>query len=144
MTSVSVNETFQCPPEQFFSIITDYEKYPEFLSEIQRCEVVKNQGKEPLVEFEIFFLKTFIYRLRMKETSPTELSWVFESGDLFKRAHGKWLLTQSQTTENTTEVSYSVEAQFKLFVPGPIAKTLLKVNLPNMMRSYAQRVDALF
>ena len=141
MASASTTEVFKCSPEQFFSIITDYEKYPEFLPEVNKCEVVDTESDRQLVEFEISIIKNFTYRLWMEKTPSTELSWSFDSGELFKSSIGKWILS---SVDAGTRVSYSVEAQFKIFVPGPMAKALIKVNLPSMMQAYHKRVDSLF
>ena len=141
MASASTTETFKCSPEQFFSIITNYESYPDFLPEVNKCEVIEENGNCKLVEFEISVVKNFTYRLWMKETEPTELSWVFDSGDLFKVSTGKWTLS---SVEGGAQASYNLEAKFKIFVPGPIAKTIINVNLPNMIQAYHQRVTSLF
>ena len=33
MASAKTSEKFNCTPEEFFKIVSDYEKYPEFLDE---------------------------------------------------------------------------------------------------------------
>jgi len=43
-----------------------------------------------------------------------------------------------------TKATYSVEATFGVFVPGPVANTLLKVNLPAMMSAYHKRVKEVY
>lgn len=137
MAAANTTETFSCTPEQFFAIVSDYEKYPEFLSEVKSCKVIKNDGNKKLVEFHVSVVKTFTYRLWITEDKPKGLSWTLESGDLFKTSVGSWDLTDSA---GKTQAKYSVDATFKVFVPGPVAKALVSVNLPNMMNAYKQRV----
>jgi ribosome-associated toxin RatA of RatAB toxin-antitoxin module len=141
MAAASTVEVFPCSPEQFFKIIADFEKYPEFLSEVKQCKVLKADGNKKLVEFQVSVIKTFSYRLWLTEEGPKRLSWTLEGGDLFKTSVGSWDLTDKG---GKTEAKYAVEATFKVFVPGPVAKALVNVNLPNMMKAYQQRVKSLY
>lgn len=142
MASAKATEVFDCTPEQFFKIITDYEKYPEIVSEVSECKIVEEKGpNEKIVEFKVSMIKTFSYRLRLKETPNSKLEWSLDSGDIFKTSNGHWILTEEN---GKTRVEYYVEATFKIFVPGPIAKTLVSVNLPAMMSSYKKRVKELY
>ncbi len=141
MASAETKETFPCSVEQFYSIITDYEKYPEFLDEVQGCRVIESNDNKKLVEFDVKVIKDFSYRLWITEEPENRIHWVFDSGDLFKVSNGSWDL---KDIGGKVEASYAVDAKFKVFVPGPIAKTLVKVNLPNMMKNYHNRVASLF
>lgn len=137
MASASTTEIFPCTPQQFYAIVTDYEKYPEFLSEVKKCTVVKTDGNKKLVEFNVSVIKTFSYRLWITENPNKGLSWTLDSGDLFKTSTGSWDLND---LGGKTKADYKVDATFKVFVPGPVAKALVNVNLPNMMKSYQERV----
>lgn len=139
MAAASTTEIFPCSNEQFFSIISDYEKYPEFLSEVKSCKVVKTDGNKKLVEFTVSVIKTFSYRMWMTETAPNAISWNLDGGDLFKTSSGSWKL---QDMGGKTKADYAVDATFKVFVPGPVAKALVNVNLPNMMKAYQERVKS--
>lgn len=142
MAGASTTETFPCTRDQFFDLITDFSKYPLFLSEVKQCRVVDEKGGRKLVEFHVNVIKTFSYRMWMTEERPNRLAWTLESGDLFKTSVGSWDL--SETADGKTAAKYSVEATFKVFVPGPVAKALVNVNLPNMMRAYKERVKAVY
>ena len=43
-----------------------------------------------------------------------------------------------------TRATYSLDATFGIFVPGPIANTMVSVNLPNMVSSYHKRIKQLY
>ena len=141
MSSAETTEIFSCTPKQFFDLVTDYEKYSEFLSEVKECKVVGNEGGRKLVEYQISLIKNFSYRLWMTE-EENKVSWTFDSGDLFKVSSGHWALEEAEGGK--TKAHYAVEAKFKVFVPGPIAKSLVNVNLPSMMSSYHKRVEQLY
>ncbi|MCB0361751.1 MAG: SRPBCC family protein [Bdellovibrionales bacterium] len=141
MAGAETTEVFECTPKQFFSIVSDYPNYNKFLSEVTSCEIVKTEGNRKLVEFHVFMLKNFSYRLWITEDPDEGIHWHFESGDLFKESNGFWKL---KDLGGKTQATYGVEAKFKLFVPGPVAKALVNVNLPNMMSAYQKRVRELY
>jgi ribosome-associated toxin RatA of RatAB toxin-antitoxin module len=141
MASASATEVFNCSKDDFFKIIADYEKYPEFLAEVKDCRVVETIGAKKKVEFTVSVIKSFSYELWMSETPTDRIEWDFAGGDLFKRSSGSWVL---EDQAGKTKATYTVEADFKMFVPGPVAKTLISVNLPNMMSAYHKRVSELY
>ncbi len=141
MAKASTTELFNCTPEQFFKIISDYEKYHEFLAEVKKCTVLKTEGARKLVEYNVSVVKTFKYTLWMTENAPHGINWELASGDVFKTSVGSWKL---ENEAGKTRATYSVEATFGMFVPGPIANALVSVNLPNMMSSYHKRVKQVY
>ena len=141
MASAETTEFFQCKPDQFYQVVSNYEKYPEFLSEVKECKLIKSEPSRKLVEFHVALIKSFRYRLWISEEPGKRIHWTLESGDLFKTSTGSWDLREKN---NGTEITYKVDATFKIFVPGPIAKALVSVNLPNMMSAYKKRVKELY
>lgn len=141
MAGAQTTELFNCTPEEFYKIISDYEKYSDFLSEVKNVRVVESQEKRKLVEFHISLIKSFSYRLWINENPGKGIHWSLESGDLFKVSNGAWDLSDEG---GKTRAKYSVEAAFKVFVPGPVAKALVNVNLPNMMAAYHKRIKDLY
>lgn len=141
MAQAQASEVFHCSVENFFKILTDYEKYPQFLSEVKSCHVVETKGNKKLVEYQISLIKSFTYSLWMTEAAPNNISWDFANGDIFKQMSGYWKLSDEA---GKTRADYMIEAKFGMFVPGPIAKGIIEVNLPNMMGSYHKRVKELY
>lgn len=141
MASASTSEVFNCTPAEFFKIVTDYPSYSQFLSEVKSCTVVKSEGNRKLVEYQVNVIKSFKYQLWMTETEPSMVSWEFAGGDIFKTMKGHWKI---EDQAGKSKVTYYVEATFGMFVPGPITKALLDVNLPNMISSYHKRIKQLY
>lgn len=138
MPGAKHTEIFNCSPPEFYKLISDYEKYPEFLQEVKECKILKSEAGKKLAEFKVSVIKSFSYQLWLTENEPYEISWVFAGGDIFKTSIGSWKL--SEAPQGKTKAEYSVDATFGVFVPGMIAKTLLSVNLPSMMSAYHKRV----
>ncbi len=141
MAKATATEVFNCSPDQFFKIISDYEKYHEFLQEVKQCKVLKTEGNRKLVEYHVSVIKSFKYSLWMTETAGHGLNWEFAGGDLFKTSIGSWKL---ENEAGKTRATYAVDATFTMFVPGPIANALVSVNLPGMMSAYHKRVAQLY
>jgi ribosome-associated toxin RatA of RatAB toxin-antitoxin module len=141
MAAASHTEVFNCSVPEFYKLVTDYEKYPQFLQEVKDCRVLKQDGARKLVEYKVVVMKTFTYQLWTTEKEPTDVNWTFAGGDVFKTTNGSWKL---EDQAGCCKATYSVEATFSMFVPGPIAKTLLSVNLPSMMSSYHKRVKDVY
>ncbi len=141
MAKASTTELFNCTPEQFYKIISDYSKYSEFLSEVKSCKVIKDEGARKMVEYQVSVIKNFKYSLWMTEDVNKSIVWEFASGDVFKTMKGSWKL---QDEAGKCRATYEVEASFGVFVPGPIANALVSVNLPNMMSSYHKRLKQVY
>jgi coenzyme Q-binding protein COQ10 len=141
MPGASQTEVFNCSAPEFFKIISDYEKYPQFLQEVKSCKILKSDGPKKLVEFKVSVIKSFTYQMEIAESEPKTVKWEFTSGEIFKTSTGSWVLDEQ---DGKTKATYSVDATFGVFVPGMIAKTLLSVNLPSMMNAYHKRVKELY
>lgn len=141
MAEAKTTELFNCSVDEFYKLISDYEKYPEFLKEVKGCKVLNVEGNRKLVEYTVSVVKDFSYRLWMTEEPPHKIHWVLDSGDLFKVSNGYWEL---QDEAGKTRATYFVEAKFNMFVPGPIAKALVNVNLPTMISAYHKRVKDVY
>jgi ribosome-associated toxin RatA of RatAB toxin-antitoxin module len=140
MVAASAIAIFPCTPEQFCAIVSDYERYPEFISEIKQCRVVRSEGDKKLVEFHVSGIKTFSYRLWITENPPERIAWRLESSDLFDTSVGSW---SCGAAAGKTQAKYSVDVTFKVFVPGLVAQALMNVNVANTVSAFRRRVEAL-
>ncbi|MBX2986386.1 MAG: SRPBCC family protein [Bdellovibrionaceae bacterium] len=141
MASASTTEVFNCTPAEFFKIVIDYPNYPQFLSEVKKCTVLKTEGERKLIEYQVSMIKSFKYSLWMTEQEPGLVSWEFAGGDIFKTMKGHWKL---EDQAGKCRATYFVDATFGLFVPGPVTKALLDVNLPNMVSAYHKRIKTIY
>lgn len=141
MAQINHVEVFNCTPDEFFNILVDYEKYPEFLKDVKSCKVLESSDGEKRVQYGISVIKDIIYTNKHFETRPHEVKWVFEKGDLFKSMKGGWRL---EDVSGKTKATYVIAAEFGVFVPSMIIKTVLSANLPAMMQAYHKRVKDLY
>ena len=142
MAAASHTEVFNCTPKELYQLVTDYEKYPEFLAEVKACKVLKTEGNHKLVDYKVSVVKAVNYQLKTTEVEPSLVSWEFAGGEVFKTMSGSWKL--EEVPGGKTKATYAVEGTFKMFVPGPVANTLLSVNLPAMMTAYHKRIQQIY
>lgn len=141
-SQAEVTEIFNCTPEEFFALVADYESYPEFLTEMKDVKILKQTKTSKEMEYTVSVIKTFKYIITAKEKAPSSVEFEFKSGEIFKSMKGSWSIQKSGKSK--CEVTYKIEANFGLLVPGAIAKTLVSVNLPAMMKSFHKRVKKIY
>ncbi len=141
MATASTKEVFNCSVEEFFKIVSDYEKYSEFLPEVKSVKVTKNEGGVKEMDYHVSLIKSIKYKLKVKEVPNESVNFDFVSGDVFKSMKGSWKLANK---DGKCAVDYNVEATFGMLVPESMAKTLVAANLPLMMSNFRKRVKQVY
>jgi len=141
MPGASISVTINVPCKVLYEVVTDFENYPEFLSETRRVEVIRKTAKSAQVDFEIRIIKKIHYTLDYKLTPNKKVVWTFVEGDSFRDCHGSW--TMKEKKKGITEATYNVDVSFGLFVPKKITEMLVGKNLPNLMQSFKDRAESL-
>lgn len=140
MANVSRTEVVDIEIGKIYDAIADYAKYPEFVEGVNETNVISKTDTAAKVEYSVSMIKTFKYTLNIKQTRPTGISWTLDSGDLFKKNNGEWIL--KDLGNGKTEVTYSLDLDFKMFAPTSILNSLTSKNLPSMMESFFKRARA--
>lgn len=141
MPGASTSVIIEVPPKAIYDVITDFEQYPEFLSEMRHVDIISKSAKTAQVEFTIKVIKTIHYTLDYKFTPNKKMAWTFVDGDTFKDCFGSWSFVEIE--KGVTEATYKVDVSFGLFVPKKITEMLVGSNLPNLMRSFKERAESL-
>ena len=142
MARAEAKEIINVPIEKFYQVITDYEKYPEFIKEMTDIEVLEEEDGVKVVEFHINLMKAVKYSLKLEETNPpSEINWTLVESDFFKKNDGGWKL--EKVDENTTEATYFIDCDFKILVPSMIVNSVVRAQLPKMLHSFKERAESL-
>ena len=136
MPEVHYSEIIPVPKELLHSVIADYKKYPEFLTEIKQAKIVVQRPKT--VDFELELIKKFHYRLKFRETKD-EISWQLVESNLFKKNDGRWALTEID--KGQTEAHYYLDIDFGFLVPKFIVASLVEKDLPKMVSRFKKRAQ---
>ena len=127
------------PIARMFEVVTDYERYPEFLPDVRRAELKRRDGNIAEVTFEIEVIKRIRYTLRMEETEPTALNWTLVKGDFMKLNNGRWTL--EALGEQQTRATYAIELKLGAMVPSSITTKLAARNLPDTLERFKRQAE---
>jgi ribosome-associated toxin RatA of RatAB toxin-antitoxin module len=128
------------PPEFFFTVVTDFERYPEFVTTMKGVRVLRRGTDDLDVEFQLELIKSIRYTLRLKTAPPSRVEWTLLQGDLMKENTGGWTLTPGGR-DGTTRATYRVNLALKGLVPRYITNKLVEVQLPEMLEQFKRRAE---
>jgi ribosome-associated toxin RatA of RatAB toxin-antitoxin module len=140
MATASRTEVVDIDINKLYNVLEDYAKYPEFVDGVNEIRVISKTETAAKVEYGINMIKSFKYIINIKQERPSRISWKLDSGDLFKKNDGEWKL--KDLGNGKTEVTYSLDVDFKMFAPNSILSALTNKNLPLMMESFFKRAKS--
>ncbi|CAM3131628.1 SRPBCC family protein [Corallococcus sp. ZKHCc1 1396] len=132
--------TINAPIEKVFDVITDYDRYAEFLSEVKKVSTSQRQGNTVQVHYEVDVVKTIRYTIKVTEERPKRMSWTFVNGEVMKDNKGSWTLEPDG--EGKTRATYNVEMALGMLVPKAIVNGLVDNQLPKMLEAFKRRAEA--
>jgi ribosome-associated toxin RatA of RatAB toxin-antitoxin module len=140
MPGASRSIVVNAPPEKVFDTIVNYDRYPEWLTEVKKIRTSDRKGNEVKVHYEVDFkVKTIRYTILAREERPQRMSWSFVEGEVMKDNKGSWVLEPEG--EGKTKITYSVEVTVGPLVPKSILNTLVDQSLPKMLEAVKRRVE---
>lgn len=129
------------PPAVLFDIITDYERYPEFLDGFKSAKVLERGEGYAIARFTLDLIKTVHYTIRLTEKKPDSVSWTLVESNLLKVNNGGWTLVE--LPGGRTRVTYRLEVGIGRFVPKMITDRLSGSTLPVTMKAFKERAEKL-
>ena len=143
MAKAEKTEIFDVPADKFYKAIIDYKSYPQFVDGVESVEIKNESADGATVTMNLNLIKKISYTIKLNHTPNKEVNWSLVSGDMMKINNGKWTL--KDLGQARTEVTYSLEVEFKGFLPGLglIEKTLVNTNLPLAMKAFAKKAASL-
>lgn len=128
------------PVEKCFEIISDYERYADFLPEVRKIRTSNRKGAEVDVHYEAEVVKVIKYTVHMKEEKPNRVSWTFIDGEFMKDNRGGWVLEDGGN--GTTKATYNIEVAVGPLVPKTILNALVDSQLPKLLENFKKRIEA--
>ncbi len=137
--SIDVNTS----AEVLFSVIADYEKYPEFLKDIESAKIVKRGNGVTEAKFAITVVKRVEYTLRLHESPPNEVRWELVESNIMTVNNGGWKL--ETLGENKVRAHYRLEVGLPRFlpVPGSLVDKLTGQTLPATLEAFKKRAESM-
>ena len=125
-------------PEAFFDVITDYERYPQILEEMEDAKVLSRTGNTAEVRFSVNLFKRVSYTLTLVENKPQSVSWSLKEGP-FKISNGRWDLRP--TGAGHTRAEYTVEVEVAAFVPKSVSNRIVGKTVPKLLASFKAHAE---
>lgn len=138
MAKASVKEMFSCDAKKIFNQVMDFESYPDFLPEVKACKVLEKNDEWQIVEMQVNFVKTAKYKIKVFNEKNKKVWWELVEGDFFKKNDGCW---EFEDMGSQTQVEYSLDVDFKIFIPSMISKKAVSVSLPAMVKNFKKQVN---
>ncbi|MCP3105145.1 SRPBCC family protein [Myxococcus sp. K15C18031901] len=128
------------PVEKVFDVISNFERYPEFLPEVKEIRTSNRKGDTVDVHYKVDVVKTIRYTIRAVQERPRKLAWTYVEGEVMKDNKGSWLLEPEG--EGKTRATYNVEMALGALVPKAIVNALVDTSLPKMLDAFKRRAEA--
>ena len=126
-------------PKKMYEVVTDFESYPKFLSDVSRIIVISSGKDEWEVEFFVKIVKEISYTLKLWGTPGKSLEWKLIKG-FMKKNDGAWQL-ESLDKGKRTKATYIVDVEFGLLVPKRIVNTVMQANFPKMLEAFKKKAE---
>ena len=141
MAKAELTKALDVAKDKFFAAVTKYEDYPQFVTGCKKVEVErKAPGHSRVKYFTNILGKDLWYLLEHSEDlEKGTVTWKMIDSDLLKVDQGTWTMKE---VGGKLEVTYSIEIEFKIWVPGPILKTLTATSLPMVISEMEKRAKA--
>lgn len=109
-------------PEECFAVAADFERYPEWASDIKQATVLTRdaEGRGSEVEYRAAALgRSTTYVLRYNYGSnPLRISWRLMRGDVMRRLDGEYEFAPAPDDPGSTEVTYYLSVDLAVELPG--------------------------
>ena len=138
MAIASLTKVYEVSKEKFFATVAAYENYPQFVTGCKKIEVERKAPGHARVKYTMNMMgKDLWYVLEHTEDAASGiLTWKLVESDLLKVNQGTWTI---KDVGGKTEVTYSLEIEFKIWIPGPVLKGLTQTTLPSLIGEYEKQ-----
>lgn len=138
------------PLEACFDVATQFERYPEWAAAIKSVAVQQRdaEGRGARVHFRTAgFGRSMSYTLQYDYSrAPHVLAWEEVEGDLTSRLDGEYVFADVSRDGQppVTEVTYHLEAELKLPIPGFVKRRAEGLIMHTALRDLKARVEAAY
>jgi coenzyme Q-binding protein COQ10 len=139
MPRVEHSVVIEAPIADVFAIITDYERYPEFLPDMKEVRVIDRHDGVALVRFEIELVMRLSYTLRLVEDAPTRIAWTLEEAKMMEENVGGWTLVEDGPN---TRATYALDVKLRGLIPKSVSNRLMGTTLPQTLDRFKRRAEA--
>lgn len=139
---VSDKVTIAAPADVVMSVITDLEAYPTWADGMKKVEVLERDDQDRPVKasFEVDAKVAEVDYDLVYTYADDRLSWTLVRGDVLTQLDGSYVLVERG---GTTEVTYTLEADISIPLPGFMKKRAAKQILDTGLKGLKDRAESL-
>lgn len=128
--------------QRMFDLVTDVEKYPEFLPWCGGVEVFQSTPELMEAKININFkgVKQYFHTKNIQK-SPTNIDMTFVSGP-FKKFEGHWIFTH--LSEEACKIEFSLHYEFSNFILDKLIGPVFSVIANTFVNSFVKRANDLY
>lgn len=141
---VTASGTVRASPATVWKILTDYERMPEFVPDLERTRILSRAGNKATIEqfgrarF-LFFSREIHLVVQVTEEPSSAIDINLVTGDM-KVYRCRWEITPMPETGGT-RISYSGKMVPKFYVPGMLGSNIVRGDIERMMGAVLERLD---
>jgi|GEM_PF-1403223 len=129
------------PIDFFWSIISDYERYPKIAEDVRAARIVERVGNATIATFTArVMLKSFDYTIKLVEEKPRKLTWSLVKSASFTANDGGWELESIGPEQ--TRVHYWMAIKSTLWVPKTFVTAAANLALPSLLKRWIVFAEA--
>jgi ribosome-associated toxin RatA of RatAB toxin-antitoxin module len=138
--------TVSASPERCFEVVADIEHYVEWAADIKEIVVEERdaEGRPLVVTWRAAaFGRSTSYTLAYDYSeAPRILSWKLTKGDITSKLDGSYVFDPSTTNGSGTDVTYHLEVELRVPIPGFIKMRAQSRIMSTALRELKARVES--
>jgi ribosome-associated toxin RatA of RatAB toxin-antitoxin module len=141
---VTSTGSVRAAPEVVWKILTDYERMPEFVPDMQRSRLISRSGNTAVIEqfgearF-LFFKRSIHLIVNVTELPMSAIDIGLVSGDM-KVYNCRWEIVPIPETGGS-RIVYTGKLVPKFYVPGMLGSNIIRSDIEKMMAAVLERLD---
>lgn len=129
------------PLAKVWGVISDYERYPEFLPEISAVRVESRHDHVVTATFDLEIMSMRLsYTLRLQEEPGSKITWTLVDSKMMNANSGSWHLVGEGSG---TKATYGLEVELRGLLPKSVRDRLVGMTLPQTLERFKQRAEQL-
>ncbi len=142
MANVQKSLLIQHSAQRMYDLVTDIEKYPEFLPWCGGVEIYQSTPELMEAKININFkgVKQYFHTKNFQK-APTNIDMTFVSGP-FKKFEGHWIFTS--LAEDACKIEFSLHYEFSNFVLDKLIGPVFSVIANTFVNGFVKRANDLY
>jgi ribosome-associated toxin RatA of RatAB toxin-antitoxin module len=141
----SQRATIAASPQQLFDVVTDFDRYTEWIRDLKSVEVLArdDDGRALEVRYRAAAMgRSTSYTLRYDySNAPRSLPWKLVSGDIMRRLDGAYEFHGVDGDPDRTDVEYSIAVELIVPLPAFVKRRAESKIMHNALRELKAHVE---